>query len=96
MFLILRTAHGGRSPADTRRRINVDLTLVHRLRRWTNGKPTLIPRLVSAGRSPVMSLCLVWWVCCSRFLKRCLSGQLSPPDPTDPVDTDGHGKRCLC
>ena len=29
--------------------INVGLTLVHRLRRWTNVKPTLIQRLVSAG-----------------------------------------------
>ena len=37
------------SPADTRRWINVGLTLVHRLRRWTNGKPTLNQRLVSAG-----------------------------------------------
>ena len=36
-------------PADTRRWINVGLTLVHRLRRWTNVKPTLIQRLVSAG-----------------------------------------------
>ena len=34
-------------PADTRRRINVSLTLVHRLRRWTNAKPTVILRLVS-------------------------------------------------
>ena len=36
-------------PAGTRRRISVGLTLVHRLRRWTNVKPTLIRRLVSAG-----------------------------------------------
>ena len=36
-------------PADTRRWINVGLTLVHRLRRWTNVNPTLIQRLVSAG-----------------------------------------------
>ena len=34
---------------DTRRLINVGLMLVHRLRRWTNVKPTLIQRLVSAG-----------------------------------------------
>ena len=34
-------------PADTRRWINVVLTLVHRLRRWTNVKPTWIQRLVS-------------------------------------------------
>ena len=36
-------------PADTRRVINVGSTLVHRLRRWTNVKQTLIQRLVSAG-----------------------------------------------
>ena len=36
-------------PANTRRWINVGLTLVHRLRRWTNVKPTLIQRRVSAG-----------------------------------------------
>ena len=36
-------------PADTRRWINVGLALVHRLRRWTNAKPTLIQRLESAG-----------------------------------------------
>ena len=36
-------------PADTRRWINVGLTLVHRLRSWTNVKPALIQRLVSAG-----------------------------------------------
>ena len=38
-------------PADTRRRISVGLTLVHRRRRWTNGKPTLTHRLVSAALS---------------------------------------------
>ena len=36
--------------ADTRRWIIVGLTLVQRRRRWTNVKPTLIKRLVSAGR----------------------------------------------
>ena len=36
-------------PAYTTRRINVGLRLVHRLRRWTNVKPTLIQRLISAG-----------------------------------------------
>ena len=36
--------------ADTRRWINVGLTLVQRRRRWTHGKPTLIQRLVSAGQ----------------------------------------------
>ena len=35
--------------ADTRRWINAGLTSVHRLRRWTSVKPTLIQRLVSAG-----------------------------------------------
>ena len=34
----------------TRRRINVGLTLVQRLRRWTNVEPTLIRPIVSAGR----------------------------------------------
>ena len=36
-------------PADTRRLINVGITLVHRLRRSTNVKPTLTQRIVSAG-----------------------------------------------
>ena len=38
------------NPADTRRRINVGLTLIHRLRRWTNVEPTLIRCLVPAGK----------------------------------------------
>ena len=38
-----------RDPADTRRWINVCLTLVHCLLRWTNVKPTLLKRLVFAG-----------------------------------------------
>ena len=37
------------NPTDTRRWINVGCTLVHRLRRWTNDKPPLIQRIVSAG-----------------------------------------------
>ena len=36
--------------ADTRRSINLSLKLGQRRRRWTNVKPTLIQRLVSAGR----------------------------------------------
>ena len=36
-------------PADTRRLIDDGLTLVQRRRRWTNGKPTLIQHIVSAG-----------------------------------------------
>ena len=36
--------------ADTRRSINVGLKLGQRRRRWTNVKPTMIERLVSAGR----------------------------------------------
>ena len=36
-------------PEDTRRWINVGLTLVQRRRRWTNVKPTLIQSLVSTG-----------------------------------------------
>ena len=35
-------------PADTRRWINVDLTLVHRLRRWTDVKPRWF-NVLSAG-----------------------------------------------
>ena len=36
-------------PADTRRWINVGLTLVQRRRRWTSVKPTLMQILESAG-----------------------------------------------
>ena len=43
---------GSGNPADTRRWINVGLTLVHRLRRGIKVKPTLIQYLVSAGESP--------------------------------------------
>ena len=39
------------TPADTIRWINVGLRLVHRCRRWTNVKQTLIQRLWSAGTS---------------------------------------------
>ena len=42
------------TPADTTRRINVGLTLVHRLRRWTNVKPTLIQRVVSSRTTLVL------------------------------------------
>ena len=35
-------------PADTRRYSSVGFTLAHRLRRWTNAKPTLLQHLVSA------------------------------------------------
>ena len=38
-----------RIPADTKRCNNVGLTLAQRRRRWTNGKSTLIQRIVSAG-----------------------------------------------
>ena len=37
--------------------INAGLTLVHHLRGWTNGKATLIQRLVSAG-------CISWSIIC--------------------------------
>ena len=41
----------GDNAADKRRRINVALTtLLNRLQRWTNDKPTLIQLLVSAGK----------------------------------------------
>ena len=36
-------------PVDTRHLINVSLTLVHRIQRWTTLRPTLIQLLVSAG-----------------------------------------------
>ena len=39
-----------RTVPDTRRWINVGLMLVYRLRRWTNIKPALIQRLVSAEK----------------------------------------------
>ena len=39
----------GLNPAVTRRWIKVGLRLVHRLRRWINGKPAMIQWLVSAG-----------------------------------------------
>ena len=39
-------------PEDTIRLINIGLTLVQSRRRWTNVKPTMIQRLVSAGVLP--------------------------------------------
>ena len=39
VFILIAAVNG--SPADTRRRPNVGLTLVHRLRRWPNVNPTL-------------------------------------------------------
>ena len=47
--------------ADIRRWINVGLTLVHRLRRWINGKPTLI---VSAGNAIVtlFFICFIFYL----------------------------------
>ena len=47
MYLVLQIA----VLANTRRWIDVCLTLVQRRRRWTNVKPTSIQRLVSAGNS---------------------------------------------
>ena len=44
-----RIIHMELIPADTRRYINAGLTLIQRRRRWTNVKPTLIQRLLSAG-----------------------------------------------
>ena len=38
-------------PANTRHWINAGLTLVHRIRSWTNVKPTFFQLLVSAGIS---------------------------------------------
>ena len=40
-------------PADTRRSINVDLTLVQRRRPCTNVTPALIQRLLSTGYLPI-------------------------------------------
>ena len=48
--------HNVRYPSGTTRWINVGLTLVHRLRRWTNAKPTLIQQFVSAGCDVVCNL----------------------------------------
>ena len=46
----LSQRHTQQHSADTRRRwINVGSTFLHHLRRWTNVKPTLFQRLVSAG-----------------------------------------------
>ena len=39
----------GPYPANTRRWPNIELMLVHRLRRWTNISPTFDQRLVFAG-----------------------------------------------
>ena len=59
VFKPVPLSHNRTNPADTIRRIkeyiflgriNLGLTLVHRLRRWTNVKPTLIQRNVSAGK----------------------------------------------
>ena len=47
----LNTRSSHDNPADTKRWINVCLTLVQPRRRWTNVKPTLIQRLVSAANS---------------------------------------------
>ena len=50
-------------PADTRRWITVGLALVQRRRRWTNVKPAVIQRLVSAGiLSPNDGSMLVQWL----------------------------------
>ena len=46
---IIPTIRDSNVSADRKRLINVGLTLLHRLRRWTNVKPTLIRRFVSAG-----------------------------------------------
>ena len=46
-----RNERSGQQPADEIRWINVGLRLVQRRRRWTNVKPTLIQRLVDAGRA---------------------------------------------
>ena len=45
---IISYASNSYYPGDTRRRINVGLTLVQRCRQWPNIKPAFIQRLVSA------------------------------------------------
>ena len=45
---VIMAGPGLNIPADKRRWINVCLTLVHRLRRWSNVEPALIQRLVSS------------------------------------------------
>ena len=53
-------------PASTRRWIDVGLTLVQRLSRWTNVKETLIKRILSAGvgvyAKVTLSDMLISWV----------------------------------
>ena len=41
------------TPADTSHWIIAGLPLIQRRRRWTNGKPTFIKRIVTAGSSPL-------------------------------------------
>ena len=48
-MVFFKTATIRTIPADTRRRINVGLTLVQRRRRWSSVKPTLTQRFVSVG-----------------------------------------------
>ena len=43
------TADAEPIPADTRRKINVGLTLAHCLWRWATVTPTVIQQIVSAG-----------------------------------------------
>ena len=47
-------------PADTRRWINVSLTLVQRRKRWTNVNPALIQCLMSAGFSLLILVLMVF------------------------------------
>ena len=81
MILVASQAAPARgNPTDTRRWINVGLTLVQRRRRWTNGKSTLIQRFVSAGSHynfQVMFVLLCKWqylITCrvSRYTKEIL------------------------
>ena len=65
------------NPADTRRRNNAGLTLVHRLRRWTNVIPALILYVLCVlGRGglpmcvacdPVNTITLIAYICVSDF-----------------------------
>ena len=47
--------------------INVGLALVKRCRRWNNGKPTLIQRIVSAGYAPQTHTSVLYFCCFALF-----------------------------
>ena len=92
-------------PAAIMRWINVGLTLVHRLRRWTNVKPTLIQRRVSAGenRNPVFLVLHGYQTRCGRLLRtdrestraRCCTNAAPTPRLLIPVLRHSFGVRSM-